>query len=65
MKHLFIFLTVPFFLSADQDESINTIYYHEYKFDSWNDWDKTIIVVDGHLYRAAMLEHCEFCPCCD
>jgi len=66
MKYLFIFLTLPFFLAATQDEfNENSDFYdyQRYHFNSLDPLDRTLIVVDGHYYRVVMMEHCQDCPC--
>lgn len=61
MRYLFIFLTLPLFLCAEQEEidigSIESIYDYEPEY---------LMIKEGHYFRPIMYIHYDKCPClCD
>ena len=66
MKYLFIFLTLPFFLCAYQEESNN---YNDVDFSKTDSIDPDFykkrleIFSEGHVWVPVVYEHSQNCPC--
>ncbi len=61
MKHLFIFLTLPFFLCADQSNLENIEISEEYA--TFFEDETVVIERKGHQWKSMYFIHSQDCPC--
>lgn len=76
MKYLFIFLTLPFLLCANQSKIENSYEIDSYELEEINELKQELGAIfytgkihlnlesDGHLWTPVLYVHSEYCPMC-